>query len=204
LAEAEQLRRKRSRNVAMENETQNDVNDGHPVTVESPSTEVPSEENFLVAEHLQKMPSLFARGLLYLILLFLGVGLVYSIYGKIDIVVVCPAVVRMEEGKTDLYMDIVVANRDIGLIEPGLKVRYKFHAFPPTEYGTLWGHVTSVSDSATEDKNLGFVFHVKGSFDKPYFEMNNRTYGVKPGMTGTAELEIATKSIFSVFVSGRR
>jgi multidrug resistance efflux pump len=58
------------------------------VPVESPS------ENALVSEHLQRMPSLFARGLVYLIVLLLAVSIAFSLIGKMDIVVECPAVAQ--------------------------------------------------------------------------------------------------------------
>jgi multidrug efflux pump subunit AcrA (membrane-fusion protein) len=58
------------------------------VPVESPS------ENSLVAEHLQKMPSLFSRGLIYVIVIMLAVSVAFSLVGKMDIVVECPAVAR--------------------------------------------------------------------------------------------------------------
>ena len=49
--------------------------------VDSPS------ENFIVAEQLRRMPNLFARGLIYLVLLVIVSAVTYSLYGKIDIVV---------------------------------------------------------------------------------------------------------------------
>ena len=55
--------------------------------VESPS------ENYLVVETLQRMPSLLSRGLLYLIILLLVCGLIYSLVGTIDVVSECRAVV---------------------------------------------------------------------------------------------------------------
>jgi hypothetical protein len=192
--------------MATENETKTNPDEGQPVTTEVPAAEVPSDENFLVTEHLQKMPSIFARGLFYLILLFLAVALVYSIKGKVDIVVVCPAVARLdtERVKGEIYMDIVAANKDVGMIEPGMSVRYRFHAFPHSEFGTLWGIVLGVSDYAVEEKSQEFVFHVRGSLAKPSFEINGRSFPIKPGMTGVADLVIARKSIFSVLVGVRK
>jgi hypothetical protein len=192
--------------MATDNETRTSPDDGHPVTTEVPAAEVPSDENFLVTEHLQKMPSIFARGLFYLIILLLAVALVYSIKGSVDVVVVCPAVVRAdtEKGNGELYMDIIAANRDIGLIEPGKSVRYRFHAFPHSEYGTLSGIVVLVSDYAVEEKTQEFVFHVRGSLAKQTFEINGKSFPIKPGMTAVADLVIARKSIFSILVGGRK
>lgn len=71
-----------------------DRRDGAPSTVyEEVPVNSPSE-NFLVSEQLQKMPSVFSRGLIYVIVLLLAASLVYSLVGKIEIVVECRAVAR--------------------------------------------------------------------------------------------------------------
>jgi HlyD family secretion protein len=334
------------------------------VPVESPS------ENSLVSEHLQKMPSLFSRGLIYLIVILLAVSFIYSLVGKMDIVVECPAVARsvshemrvlsdrtgylenvfvvegqevakdaplfhirsrerlkqraevdrikleqeksalnslltdiafwekevqrisrelenledlyksgivsgkevtdarsrLEKAQTELkklgaqrdisqneirilekqisedvsesektvraesagvilelffrnkgdyiresdllctivptdtplYVDVRVANRDIAFIEKDMAIKFKFDAFPYREYGFLKGRVSSISPSAIEDKNLGYVYQVQGALDKAYFDIKGKRYGVKPGMTAVAELITEKKTIFSL------
>ena len=97
-----------------------------------------------------------------------------------------------------LYMDISVANKDAGFIEPGLVIKYKFDSFPYSDYGTLSGRVTAVSPSAIEDKMMGYVYHVKGSLDVLYFDIRGKRYPVKSGMTATAEIVTEKKTIFSM------
>ena len=97
-----------------------------------------------------------------------------------------------------LYMDITVANKDMGFIETGLEIKYKFDAFPYSDYGTLSGKVTAISPSAVEDKTLGYVYPIKGSLDTLYFEARGKRYPVKSGMTATAEIVTEKKSIFSM------
>ncbi len=97
-----------------------------------------------------------------------------------------------------LYMDITVANKDIGFIEKDTEIKYKFDAFPYTDYGILKGKVLAISPSAVEDKNLGFVYRIQGSLDQTYFEIKGKRYPMKVGMTATAELVTEKKSIFSM------
>jgi multidrug efflux pump subunit AcrA (membrane-fusion protein) len=97
-----------------------------------------------------------------------------------------------------LYMNITVANKDAGFIETGLAIKYKFDAFPYTDYGTLSGKVVSISPSAVEDKMMGYVYHVKGSLDTMNYEARGKRYPVKSGMTATAEIVTEKKSIFSM------
>ncbi|MEW5801687.1 MAG: HlyD family efflux transporter periplasmic adaptor subunit [bacterium] len=97
-----------------------------------------------------------------------------------------------------LHMDIMVANKDIGFIEVDMEIKYKFDAFPYADYGTLSGKVLSISPSAVEDKNQGFIYHIRGSLQRPYYEIKGKKYFLKPGMTATAELVTEKKSIFSI------
>ena len=97
-----------------------------------------------------------------------------------------------------LYMDIIVANKDIGLIEKDMEIKYKFEAFPYKEYGILKGKVSTISPSAVEDKTLGFVYHVQGTLDKAHYEIKEKNYAIKAGMTAVAELVTERKSIFAL------
>jgi hemolysin D len=96
-----------------------------------------------------------------------------------------------------LYMDIKVANRDIGFIEKNMDIKYKFDAFPFMDYGILRGKVTAIPPSAVEDEMLGWVYYVQGDLDKNHFFISNKEYPIRVGMTATAELIIERKSIFA-------
>lgn len=279
--------------------------------VESPS------ENYLVVEHLQRMPTIFSRGVLYLIVLVLVSGLIYSLLAEIDIVATCRAVARPVSPRTEihaqtdgyiekilvsegqvvekdaplfhmqsqgalipkrdmtsleeefivgelgeqedsgskkvlteraiknrervaenqvwvvraessgvveklylrsegeyvreadplctilpinapLYMDITVRNRDIGFIEEDMEIKYKFDAFPYTDYGLIRGKVVAVAPSAIEDSTFGLAYRVRGTLDTPRFTINGKRYPIKPGMTATAEMVRERKNIFSL------
>jgi hemolysin D len=97
-----------------------------------------------------------------------------------------------------LYVDVRVANKDIAFIEKGMVIKFKFDAFPYREYGFLTGRVSSISPSAIEDKNLGYVYQVHGALDKAHYDIKGKRYGVKPGMTAAAELVTERKTIFSM------
>ena len=272
--------------------------------IESPS------ENYLVVEHLQRMPTIFSRGVLYLIVLVIVSGLIYSLLAEIDIVATCRAVARPASPRTEihaqtdgyiekilvsegqvvekdaplfhmqsqgvlipkrdmtlleeefiagelgeqeesgskkvlteramknrewivsaesagvveklylrsegeyvreadplctilptnapLYMDITVTNRDIGFIEEDMEIKYKFDAFPYTDYGLLRGKVVAVAPSAIEDSTFGLAYRVRGTLDTPRFTINGKRYPIKPGMTATAEMVRERKSVFSL------
>jgi HlyD family type I secretion membrane fusion protein len=97
-----------------------------------------------------------------------------------------------------LYMDITVANKDIGFIEPGLPVKFKFDAFPYMDYGVLVGRVTSISPAALESAEQGLVYRAQGVLDNWQFVINEQAYAVRPGMTAVAEIITEKKSIFAI------
>jgi hemolysin D len=68
-----------------------------------------------------------------------------------------------------LYMDVIVANKDIGFIEEEMGIKYKFDAFPYMDYGVIKGKVSAIAPSAVEDKQLGFIYHIQGSLEIPFF-----------------------------------
>ena len=68
-------------------------------------------ENYLVVRNLQRMPSLYSRGILYIVLLFVAAAVIYSILSKIDVVVESHAVARPVS-----HMMKILSDRD-GYIE---------------------------------------------------------------------------------------
>ncbi len=96
------------------------------------------------------------------------------------------------------YMDIIVANKDIGFIERDMEIKYKFDAFPYTDYGVLLGRVSTISPSAIDDRTLGLVYHIQGTLTMTDFEIGEKKHLIKSGMTATAELVRGKKSIFSI------
>lgn len=101
-------------------------------------------------------------------------------------------------GNRLLYMDITVANKDIGFIETNMQIKYKFDAFPYFDYGVLYGRVAAISPSAVQNGNLEMVYHVNGELDESHFEIDGQIYPVKAGMTAISEIVSEKKSIFSL------
>jgi hypothetical protein len=97
-----------------------------------------------------------------------------------------------------MYMDVVVANRDIARVKTGMPIRYKVDAFPHLEWGTLEGQVESMPKRAVQHDRMGYVFVVRGSLPAPYYHAGGARFPIKPGMTGTAELVTERKSLMAL------
>jgi multidrug resistance efflux pump len=100
--------------------------------------------------------------------------------------------------ESPIFMEITVANRDIGFIQEGMPVKYKFEAFPYTDYGVLSGRVASIPPAAVEDQSAGFVYQVQGTLERAYYEIEGKKYPIKTGMTAVAEIVTDNKSIFDM------
>ena len=97
-----------------------------------------------------------------------------------------------------LYMDITVANKDIGFIRTGLEIKYKFDAFPYMDHGVLYGEVTAISPSAVLNENHEMIYHVRGTLNDLFYTIQGQPYSIKAGMTAKAEIVTDRKSIFHI------
>jgi len=193
---------------------------------ENNSEIIPSEispENFLVIRQLQNEPNVFWRRTIYLIAIVILCLFLYSLNATLDIFIACKAVVRShidhrrlsntgmfieETGNAerhdlsrykDLYMDIIVENKDIGFIGKDIPVKYKIDSFPYIHYGLLSGKIISISLSAAEIEDHEFIYHIKGNIHQPWFDKRGEKHFIEPGMTATAIMITEEKSIFSLF-----
>jgi multidrug efflux pump subunit AcrA (membrane-fusion protein) len=97
-----------------------------------------------------------------------------------------------------LTMKIRATNREIGFIETGMEIKYKFDAFPYTDYGLLYGRVIDIPEAAVGEESTGIIYLVRGVLDKAYFEFKGKKYFLRAGMTATAELVRERTSIFAM------
>jgi multidrug efflux pump subunit AcrA (membrane-fusion protein) len=99
-----------------------------------------------------------------------------------------------------LYMDLIVANKDIGFIETDMNIKYKFDAFPYMDHGALYGKVKAVPLSAVQNENHDMVYHVKGTLSDLHYTIDGQMYLIKAGMMATAEIVTEKKSIFAILL----
>jgi HlyD family type I secretion membrane fusion protein len=102
--------------------------------------------------------------------------------------------------------EVHVADRDIGFIRPGDKVRLKLDAFNFTQHGTAGGVVQTVSDGS-------FTQNDNGQVTEPYFKVRVRftdvnlrnvppSFRLIPGMTLTGDMLVGKRTIMSYLLEG--
>lgn len=108
------------------------------------------------------------------------------------------AVVPSDEA---LEVEATVLNKDIGFVRPGQEVTVKIESFPYTRYGYLTGTVSSVSNDAAQDEQLGLVFPTRIKLDQAALGIDGMRAQLTPGMALSAEIKTGKRLIISYLFS---
>jgi hemolysin D len=138
--------------------------------------------------------------------------------------VVTPAQALMVIVPRDSQIEIeaMVSNRDIGFVRVGDEVEVKVDTFDFTRYGLLHGRVRSISsdaitrDSATdkqnekspgapnatsEPKGQELSYAARISVDHPQMQVEDKLVNLSPGMAVTAEIKTGSRRVISYLLS---
>ncbi len=124
---------------------------------------------------------------------------------------------------SQLEIEAMIPNRDIGFIHPGQDAEVKIDTFNFTEYGLLHGHVQSISQdsilrekpaTAQDDKKRGgdlgdssepsgqeLVYSARVSLDKTRMQIDDRLVSLEPGMAATVEIKTGSRHIIQYLLS---
>ena len=100
----------------------------------------------------------------------------------------------------DLYVEAMVASRDVSYLKLGDLVRVKLESYPFQRYGTLDGTLTEISPdsiSQKEGENTRLVYRVQVKLDAKPADTLTRGIRLKPGLVSTAEIKTGNRTIAS-------
>ncbi len=80
-------------------------------------------------------------------------------------------VLRIVPENTNLKMEIMVKNKDIGQVKIGENVKYRFLAFPYKEYGVVKGKIVKISSDISVKSNE-LMYKIEGEI--PEVKLYNR------------------------------
>ncbi len=114
------------------------------------------------------------------------------------------ALIALAPASAPMVAEVMVLNKDVGLLKPGQLVKLKYDAYAFQDFGIKRGWLTSISPDAVIDESIGPIFkcvveleentmHVKG-YDKPLMF----------GMKGTAEMMTDRQSVLLMLLSPLR
>lgn len=138
--------------------------------------------------------------------------------------VVTPAQMLMMivPSESQLEIEAMVSNRDIGFVEAGQDAAIKVDTFNFTRYGLLHGKVLGISQDAitrnkpqdrttdagagaettsSEPKGQELVYAARISVDQTQMEIENKRVNLSPGMAVTIEIKNGSRSIISYLLS---
>ena len=102
---------------------------------------------------------------------------------------------------TNLEVEALLLNKDIGFVEAGQRAVVKFETFNFTRYGYLEGTVLHVSRDAIEDKAFGLVYAARIALDAQEMMIDGRRTPLSSGMTVTAEIKTDRRSIADFIIA---
>lgn len=99
---------------------------------------------------------------------------------------------------TTLIAEVYVPPSEIGLLRPGLPVRFQIDAYDHNQWGTATGKIESISTDILVSENTP-MFKVRCSIDQTHLELSNGFRGeIKKGMTFQARFVINRRSLFQL------
>jgi len=123
---------------------------------------------------------------------------------------------------SNLEIEAMVSNRDIGFIHVGQEAEIKIDTFNFTRYGLLHGRVVSLSQDAivrdkpqdktgdkspdagnnsSEPKGQELVYAARISLDRTQMQVDENIVNLSPGMAVTVEIKTGSRSVISYLLS---
>lgn len=111
--------------------------------------------------------------------------------------VVTPAERLMSIVPTDgtILVEAWLENKDIGFVHEGQPVTLKIHAFPFIRYGTLSGHVQTVSRNAVSDEERGLLYRLAVALPEDAMSSIGNRLALQTGMGVVAEVKTGQRRV---------
>ncbi|MFN0055522.1 MAG: HlyD family efflux transporter periplasmic adaptor subunit [Planctomycetales bacterium] len=103
-----------------------------------------------------------------------------------------------------LVMEIRIAHRDVGMVDVGMPVKFKFDAFPHVEHGVIDGVLTDIvpeAEGLVQGSGAPGFYRAYGTLQQEYFIVKDRQAPLLPGMSATAEIITEDKSLLSLLLT---
>ncbi|WP_374384682.1 HlyD family type I secretion periplasmic adaptor subunit [Dongia sp.] len=104
-----------------------------------------------------------------------------------------------------IEIEAEIENKDIGFVEEGQEAVVKLDAFPFTRYGTMVGHVATISGDAVEQPaNSGpprLIYTTRIRLEKDTMKVDGRDVQLTPGMVAAVEIKTGTRKLIEFVLS---
>lgn len=96
-----------------------------------------------------------------------------------------------------LGAEIVIANKDIGLLREGMPIKFKLDAYPYQDYGILNGRVLSIPQDIDEKQG---TYHIQAVLDRSTIRTKQGEVPLRFGLTAMAEVVTEQKRLISLIL----
>ena len=101
---------------------------------------------------------------------------------------------------TELQVEAMIPNKDIGFVKTGMKVDIKIETFPYTFYGYLDGVVEYISKDAIDIPERGLVYSSLIKLAKQTVKVNEKDEPLQIGMSVTADINTGERRLLDFFI----
>ncbi|WP_422489545.1 HlyD family type I secretion periplasmic adaptor subunit [Endozoicomonas sp. ALE010] len=117
--------------------------------------------------------------------------------------VVQPAQALMQIVPAEAKMEVEawILNKDIGFVHEGQSAEVKIDTFNFTKYGLIDGTLTTVSNDAVPDEQLGLRYLANVQIEKDWMQVENRKVNLAPGMSVAVEIKTGQIRLIEYFLS---
>jgi multidrug efflux pump subunit AcrA (membrane-fusion protein) len=105
----------------------------------------------------------------------------------------------LQPDDSGLKVEMRVPNKDVGRIAAGMPVLLKLDAFPAADFGVVRTRVSEIGPTARSEAQESF-YEVSAVLPQGYVEKRGTRVPIRPGMTATAEIVVAERSLLSAMV----
>ena len=103
-----------------------------------------------------------------------------------------------------MVAEVMVLNKDVGLLKPGQLVKLKYDAYAFQDFGIKRGWLTSISPDAVIDESIGPIFKCVVELEENTMRVKGYDKPLMFGMKGTAEMMTDRQSVLLMLLSPLR
>ncbi len=98
--------------------------------------------------------------------------------------------------------EVMIANQDIGFVNPGQLAEVKLETFPYTKYGTVKATVAIVTaDAVTDEKTKAAYYPATLTLSQRDMQIDGKRVNLTPGMSITAEIKTGQRRVIEYLLS---
>ena len=101
---------------------------------------------------------------------------------------------------TEMQVEAMILNKDIGFVREGMTAEVKIEAFPYTFYGYIEGTIEHISKDAVELPDKSLVYNSLISLKKQTVNVNGSDEQLQVGMSVTADLNTGERRLLHFFM----